>query len=173
MNGLQHTSIQPNGRQFLKLALITLAMLFLCGCSPDWWVGDGRGDWTLDLREGYAISKINSHEILFVHKDNPNDTGGTIVIPNYFIVTYQIHKQFICLEGIRTQGPSVSEEELDEMQLSYYLVNTNDGKVEGPYEDYDSFVNYCISVGVEIQRQGTVPCPDDKRIGGEDRGRFA
>ena len=152
LNGLLPTRIQRNGRMLLKVTVAALVLtLFLSACSVDWWVGDGRGDWTLDLYEGYGISKINSKEILLVHKENPNVTGGTVILPNYFVIAYQLHEPYICLEGIHTQKISVSEDELNDMVLSYYLVDTTNGEVIGPFESHDDFVERCSFLGLEIE----------------------
>ena len=152
LNGLLPTHIQQNGRMLLKATIAILVFtLFLCACSADWWVGDGRGDWTLDLYEGYAISKINSNEILLIHKEDPNNSGGSIILPNYFVIAYQLHKPYICLEGIHTQGLSASEDELNDMVLNYYLVDTTSGEEFGPFESYDDFIERCSSLGLNIE----------------------
>lgn len=152
LNGLLPIHIQQNGRMLLKVTIAVLAFaLLLSGCSADWWVGDGRGDWTLDLYEGYAISKINSNEILLVHKENPNDLGGSIILPNYFVMAYQLHEPYICLEGIHTQEISASEDELNDMVLGYYLVDATNGEIIGPFESYDDFAESCSSLGLEMK----------------------
>ena len=85
MNGLQHTNIQQNGQMLIKLLITMLIIsIALSSCSAEWWLGDGRGDWTLDLFEGYRIAKINSREIILARKMFPNDSGGAHVLPNYF-----------------------------------------------------------------------------------------
>lgn len=151
MSGLQLTHTLQNGSKLLKATIIVIVFtLLLNGCSIDWWVGDGRGDWTLNLQGGYAISKINSNEILLVHKNNPNDSGGTIVIPKYFVVAYQLYESYICLAGIRTQKISASEDELRETVLAYYLVETTNGEVVGPLKSYDELADYCSTIGLEI-----------------------
>ena len=158
MNGLLPTRIQLNGWMLLKVTVALLALtlaLFLSACSVDWWVGDGRGDWTLDLYEGYGISKINSKEILLVHKENPNDSGGSIILPKYYVIAYQLHEPYICLEGIHTQGLSASEDELSDMVLSYYLVDTTNGEVVGPFESREDFVESCSSLELEIEVEWT------------------
>ena len=152
LNGLLHIRTRQNGWILCKVTLAVLVLtLFTSGCSADWWVGDGRGDWTLDLNEGYAISKINSNEILLVHKANPNDSGGSIVLPNYFVTAYQLHESYICLEGVRTREISISEDELYDMALSYYLVDTTNDEVLGPFESRDDFVKRCSSLGLEME----------------------
>lgn len=152
LNGLLPIRIQLNGRMLLKVTIAALVLiLLLSACSVGWWIGDGRGDWTVDLYEGYGISKINSNEILLVHKEKPNDSGGSIILPNYFVIAYQLHKPYICLKGIRTQKISASEDELNDMVLSYYLVDTTKGEVIGPFESYNDFVERCSSLGLEIE----------------------
>ncbi len=154
MNGSLPTRIRQNGLKPLKLTIVALVFtLFLSACSAHWLVGDGRGDWTLDLYKGYAISKINSNEILFVHKENPNDSGGSIILPNYFVTAYQLHEPYICLEGIHTQKMSASEDELNGMVLCYYLVDTSNGEVMGPVESYDGFVEHCGSLKIKIETE--------------------
>ena len=148
LNGLLPIRIQLNGRMLLKLTIAALVLiLFLSACSVERWVGDGRGDWTLDLYEGYGISKINSNEILLVRKENPNDSGGSIILPNYFVIAYQLHEPYICLEGIHTQEISASEDELNDMVISYYLVDTTNGEVIGLFESDDDFMERCSSLG--------------------------
>ena len=148
------THTQPNGKMLLKLTCIILIIaLFLNGCSIHWWIGDGRGDWTLDLYEGYAISKINSREILLIHKEHLDDTGGAIVIPNFFVTGYQIKEPYIYLEGILTQEVLVSEEELKSVIRNYYLVNTTNDQIIGPLDCFDSLVDYCNSAEIDISEE--------------------
>lgn len=158
MNGLQPTPIRQNGRMFLKLTAVALiVILFLSACSSDWWVGDGRGDWTLDLCKGYAICKINSREIVLVYREDPNFPGGEFALPNFFVVAYQMYEPYICLEGIRTQKLSASEDELNRMELSYFLVDTTNAEVAGPFETHDDFAEYCSSVGLEVKNEWIKP----------------
>ena len=154
LSGLLPIHIQQNGRLLIKVTISVLVVaLSLCACSVDWWVGDARGDWTLELYEGYAISKINSNEILLIYKEDPNDFGGSIVIPNYFVLTYQLHEPYICLEGIRTQKMSISEDELNHKILSHYLVDTTNGDVVGPFESDEDFIQHCNSLGIELKNE--------------------
>ena len=152
LNGLQPIRIQQNGQWIIKatIAIVVFALL-LSACSAEWWFGDGRGDWTLDLYGGYAITKINSKEILFIFKEDPNDSGGSIIIPNYFVLAYQLYESNIFLAGINTQGMSASEDELNNGALSYYLVDAVNGKVIGPIESRDEFGDCCSSWGLELK----------------------
>ena len=151
--------IQQNGSAPIKaIVFIVILTLLLNGCSVgDQLVGDGRGDWTLSLRNGYAISKINSKEILLIHKKNDSDSNGSIVIPRYFITAYQLQEMFICLKGILTQGMIATEEELENMQLSYFLVNTATGEILGPYESEDEFRELCQLFSIKISDRWETP----------------
>lgn len=156
LNGMRSTRTQQNGQILVKVIIVALVLAsFLSGCSTDWCVGDGRGDWTLDLYKGYAISRINSNEILLIHKENPNDSGGSIVVQNYFVTAYQLHEPYICLEGICTKKIAASEDELNDQVLSYYIVDTSSGKVIGPFESYHDFEVCCTSLTLEIRNEWT------------------
>lgn len=158
MKAALSTQVFPKQQIRMKvLSLVLLCAMLFSGCSAYWWVGDGRGDWTLDLYNGYAISKINSKEILFVHKENPTDSGGSIVLSHYFVTAYQLYEPYICLAGIRTQGLSISDEELNSSIVSYCLVDTTTGKVSRLYTSIDAFIQYCDSIGLQINNEWISP----------------
>ena len=136
--------------------------LFLSSCSADWLVGDGRGDWILDLCEGYAIAKINSKEIVLVHKENPNDSGGSFVLSCYYVISYQLYEPYICLKGIPTQGTAAAEDELKSGARSYYLVDTSNDDVFGPFESYIDFAEYCNSLGFSPEEVWLLPTKPSK-----------
>jgi len=136
-------------RKITILTLVIVLLLFVSSRSPAWFLGEGRGDWTVTLNEGYAISKINSKEILLIHKNNPEDSGGTIVISNYFVLAYQQQNSYVCLKGICTQGKAITEDELSVSELSYFLVNTKTNSIIGPLKSSNDFVEQCRSLGIE------------------------
>lgn len=158
MIGSLLTRVRQNGRMLLNVKIAVLVLtIFLSSCSAEWWLGDGRGDWTLNLIDGYCIDKINSKEIVIIHKKNPNDLGGSFVVPRYFVTAYQVHEHYICLEGIHMQGLSISEDELNARVLSYYLIDTTNDEVIGPFESYDVFVEHCRSLALEIKDEWIQP----------------
>ncbi len=151
MSGMQHIPIQQHGRLFHRLwvFLLLIAILF-SGCSTQWWIGDGRGDWTQDLINNYAITKVNSREILLILKSSEDTSGGKIVIEHYFVKRYQVADSFILLEGVAMRGLSATEEELHSEALIYYAVDTVNNKIEGPLGSYDELKTYCASQSVSI-----------------------
>lgn len=144
----------------LCAVLVGLIAFLLGGCSDAtdyWWVGDGRGDWTLELCSGYAISKINSRQIALIHRENPESRGGSFVIENYHVVGYRLHEPYLCVEGIRTAGRTATDEELTSAALSYCLVDTASGQVFEPTESYGKFAKICGIYGLDTDEEWTKP----------------
>ena len=152
---MQRTHIQLNGKMCRRMITMILACsLLLSGCSTDfcdWLVGDGRGDWTLDLISGYCIVKVNSRCIEIGYKDDPEDSSCSNVIPLFFVTAYQIEDPYIAIEGIPTQKFSITDEELVSRNLNYYLIDTVKGTLDGPYETMDDFNIHCASFGLKIE----------------------
>ena len=136
-----------------KCLCVLLCIILLTGCSSDWLVGDGRGDWKIDLCAGYIICKINSNQIIIGYEKQPELAGGTIVIPNFFVTAYQIQGSYICIQGIRTQGSCITDEERLNGKLSYYLIDTVSGEVNGPYPSYIDFFEYCRTISLELAQE--------------------
>lgn len=138
----------------IRKSLCVLAcLILLTGCSADWFVGDGRGDWTIDLCAGYTICKINSNQILIGYEKQSELAGGTIVIPNFFVTAYQIQGSYICIQGIRTQGSCITEEERTGGRLCFYLIDTLSGETYGPYLSYIDFLEYCRTISLELAQE--------------------
>lgn len=135
-----------------KLLCSLLCLALLTGCSADWFVGDGRGDWTIDLCAGYSINKINSNQILVGYRKRP-DAPGHIVISNYYVTAYQIQGSYICLQGIRTQVSCITEEERTGGRLCYYLIDTVSGETYGPYLSYQEYTEYCAMIPLELGQE--------------------
>ncbi len=146
--------IRQNGKAFCRVLVTVLILLsVMCGCSADWLFGDGRGDWTVELCGGYTLTKVNGYEIVFGHKMDSPAAGSSILLPNCFISAYQVQEPYIFLEGIPTKSWAASEEELQSKTRNYYLVNTDNGEISGPYESFDALSNDCGSLAIEIPEE--------------------
>lgn len=142
MNGTLFIHIQQNGQKWISVSLIVLTVSsFLYGCTDGWISGEGRGDWSIELINGYEIDRINSNEKILGRKLNPGDSEGRIVLSNYYIIGYQLQDPYIILEGIPTAGLVVSDEELKASVLFYYLIDTSSDSINGPYASYDELKN--------------------------------
>ena len=163
MNGMRHTHIQQIGHWYIKLGVIILiCVLFFSSCSSYWLVGDGRGDWDYEIYEGYCIDKINSRQILLTHRNNPEDSGGTIIISKYFVTNYQLQEPYILVEGINTQSNSISDEELNNSVLTYYIVDTINGEVVGPLASYVELEEQCSVLSIDIDSEWNKPSNPNK-----------
>ncbi len=155
MNGMQHTNVRDRAHGYKVLATILVVMLIFSGCSSAWLglalLGDGQGDWEKEIFGGYSIVRINSREIVLAYKESPSDVGHSFAMENnYFITAYQAQEPYIFLEGIETQEWSISDEERENGVLCYYLCNTTDGEIVGPFTSKAAFTKYCASLEIEL-----------------------
>lgn len=118
--------------------IIMLSLLTACR----WFNADGfRGDWYLDIYGDYRLNRINSRTIC-IEKRDPK-LGGIGGVKNYFVTRYVVVDSFICVEGIRTKEWAISQEELDDHILSYYIIDTQNDVIAGPFDLVDSlFIEY-------------------------------
>lgn len=154
LNGMLPIHMRHNGQMLIKVIIVVLiAVLLLSGCSRDWIAGDGRGDWTVELCAGYSIVKINSRQICLGYKESLDAPGSSIIISNYFVTAYGMSDSYIFLKGIQTKEHTISNDERHNPEFVYYLVNTTDDDVIGPFEAYDDFLKLCSSLGLEIETE--------------------
>ena len=160
MIGNQDLRIKPNGRKLIEtISLLLVAVLVLGGCSAIELPEMGQGDWQIELIDGYYVTRVNSRAIKLTYKEKEDSLSSSIVLPNYYIKSYQIYKSFICLEGIRTEGRFATEEELENYSLSYYLVNTINNDTKGPFETLEEFKDICSSSEIHLIQEWIIPQP--------------
>ncbi len=142
-----------NRRALIRLLSITLLVCIcvsLSGCSLHSLVGDGRGDWTLELFGGYGIVKVNAYCINLVRLLE-DGAGSTYIIPNFFVQGFQTSEPYILLKGIRCEGEFATDEELKSTDYSFYLFNTADGMLAGPYASFDELAHSCADYALLVQ----------------------
>ena len=133
---------------FRKCYITLLILTFvLAGCS------EGRGDWRKELVAGYAISCINSKQIAIVHRENPDAVGSSFVIRNYYVTAYWCDDEFICVKGIPTDDAFVTDEELLGQYCLYYLIQTSNDTVFGPYSSELELFETCSMLGVSTKQE--------------------
>lgn len=151
MSGMLSIHTKQNGTLFLKMISIVLALVvFLCGCTHEcveWFFGDGRGDWELELINRYSIVKINSCDVI-LGKKHDDDSGWSIVL-GYYVTSYQIYQEYIYTEGIVKRGSSITDEELENPIIYYYIVNTLTDEIFGPFETYSDFLEQCDLLSIK------------------------
>ncbi|MBE6967255.1 MAG: hypothetical protein E7444_02290 [Ruminococcaceae bacterium] len=136
--------------KLLSVALLLCICVSLSGCSLHSLVGDGRGDWTLELFGGYAIVKVNSYCINLVRLLE-DGAGSTYIIPNFFVQGFQTSEPYILLKGIRCEGEFATDIERNATDYSYYLFNTADGMLAGPYASFDELAHSCADHALLVQ----------------------
>ena len=150
--------------RFLKLFAVILLVITICsacysGCYPKWVLDYGRGDWTLILINGYQINRINGHTIVLEYKENLDDISSHTVLENYYVKSYQIYDEYIFLEGIRTKEDRISDNELENNDLAYYVVNTLNHDVAGPFESLGELKIMCDNNSLKLQEEW-IPAKD-------------
>ena len=91
-----------------------------------------RGDWYLELTGGYQLDQVNSNCIVLEKKDAK--LGEQTVIQNYYVTRYCVEWPYICVEGIPTKDPFITDEEKRNYDVTYYVVDTERDIIEGPFQ---------------------------------------
>lgn len=140
-------------RALIRLLSVTLLLCIcvsLSGCSLHSLVGDGRGDWTLELFGGYGIVKVNAYCINLV-RQLEDGAGSTYIIPNFYVLGFQTSEPYILLKGIRCENTFATDVERSSTDYSYYLFNTANGMLAGPYASFDELASFCADHALLVQ----------------------
>lgn len=108
---------------------------------------EGR-DWSIPLNDHYTIVHINGHEIVLIYKHDPESASGKFVISNYFIKEYCTNEQFIGLKGIPTENSAATDEELQNGETVFYIVEFESGTVYGPFAEETAYRTMCRELGI-------------------------
>ena len=127
---------------------IILCTMILNGCAQ-WFLGDGRGDIKIPLKDEYYIFEVNSTCIDFCKK-SPEGSYHR-VIDRYFVTMFYVSDFYICLGGIHTESWSISEQERKHGSTAYYLYNTDTGDLDGPYWDLNVFESCCNTKDFSVE----------------------
>ena len=141
---MRHIFMQRPGNGRLKLFMLVFVCNFLItGC------GSVRGDWEINLTKNYYITRTNSRSIYLTHKESETDIGSSFVIErNYFVQAFCYNDRFIGLKGIHTELTAATDVEIESNDTSYYLIDTSDSKVYGPYFSAEKFEYKCIEYDI-------------------------
>ena len=126
-------------RKMIAFLLLIAFSFAVCGC---------QGDWRYDLMGGYAITRIDSKCISLVHYEEA-DGPGSYVSENFFVTDFCRNQRFIGVQGIPTADTFATDEELAQTERCFYLVDTMDGKIYGPYSDQQEWTAQSHAVGTE------------------------
>ncbi len=117
-----------------RIVIVLCIILFVCtiGCNKLFY--RGRGDWEINLVNGYRIDHFNASEIKLCKKQNKY---FEVVIENYYVTAYSMKEEYVFLEGIQTAGEYITDQEKETRILSYYALDTTDDSVIGPFDTAD------------------------------------
>ena len=135
------------------LLVITICSACLSSCYPKGLLDYGRGDWTLILINGYQINRINGYTIVLDYKENLDDISSHTVLENYYVKSYQIYYEYIFLEGISTKEDRISDSELENNDLTYYVVNSLNHDISGPFKSLNELKIMCNNNSLKLQEE--------------------
>ena len=157
---------------FYVIIFIFITVLFISLASNDKIIknffGDGRGDWTIKLTEQYSICRINKTEIFITYRENPEQLLQDSVLPNFSIVSYQMVNEYICLDGYERTEQINNDRNKQYNIKAYYLINTIDHNIYGPFRSDEEFFQFCKEISLIIspiwnrtRDKGSVRLPPD------------
>lgn len=135
-----------------RIVIVLCIILFVCtiGCNKLFY--RGRGDWEINLVNGYRIDHFNASEIKLCKKQNKY---LEVVIKNYYVTAYSMKEEYVFLEGIQTAGEYITDQEKEARILSYYALDTTDDSVIGPFDTADE-----LSKALDLSRIDWTPVTD-------------
>ena len=147
--------IKQNGSRITRLIALLIAMLMLTSCQA-------FQDWTYDkLPNGYEIVRINSEDIELEKVDGD---WSYIKIDRYILEfcyndSYIGIKRLMIDENLPYREAHI--EDMDASNFSYYLVDTVNDVVMGPYtaEEYENQIE-ALKVDAMCDWIKTVPMPE-------------
>lgn len=125
----------------MKIRLLFITLFLVVGLMIIFTIPLSKNDkWTINLVNDYVIKKENSDKIqLGILKDNKFYTkldGMTVGITDY-IAEFSYGKNYILLKCLDNE---------DDLTIKFYLVNSKDRKIYGPYLDYEEFNNKVLEM---------------------------
>ena len=140
-DGMPYIRMKHAGKKCKYFFCIIAILLMLCGC---------RGDWSIQLINGYSIDRINSREVCLCYKENPNSSRSTCVMYCYYITAYQVQEQYILLEGISTEESAATDKELESEERIYYYIDTVDHTISNPIQSKELLHDCCEELSIPI-----------------------
>ena len=136
--------------------------LSFCSCK----IESPTGDWSYDLPNEYSIQRLNPRQIVLVSSRGIRIDGQNAVTHNRI----ESYITSFCTDGKYVAVRHVNPSEVDFENYSgntfdkaaYFLVDTSNDELYGPFDTLDDFNNCCelIGVGQLSQWIDTYPMPN-------------
>ena len=159
---MRSTNVVKTGRKFLKgICVLVVSLILLSGCTKeetlDWLIGDFHKEdyWSETLCNDYLISRTSSQSISLCKQEGE---FLETIISGFCVTEYLVDEPYIYLMGIKGKGLWVTQEEIEGNLPVYYFVDTEDGRVRGPFNTYEDLQERCIKLDISISGEWvTVP----------------
>ena len=126
--------------------LIVCFMMILSGC--------GSNDYILEIGNGYAICRYSLTERGLSYNPSYNGEVWESRIEDYYVLSYFVYDEYIGLQGCYIpQLPNLSDKlnylsNLTVEDYYFYLVNSTDDMLSGPWRNENDFWEHCETIGI-------------------------
>ena len=133
-------------------------VMLLCGMVLAACVGPGRNDWQYNLPNAYCIQYINSRDILL--KDTDARSSSSSIVIDRYVTAFCYNDRFVGLQCVDV--PQDAAEEIDRTHPDFYLVDTQDDAVYGPFtEEVYRQTLEALKASEMCEWIATVPAPEN------------
>ncbi|MDD3242185.1 MAG: DUF3997 domain-containing protein [Eubacteriales bacterium] len=136
-------------RKILPL-LLCLALLSACAIGP------GASDWRYVLPNGYEMWRVNGCSIVIGYSQ---DDSGLEERIGAYVCAFCADERYV---GAQQVTPPETSDALDTSAPRYYLLDTQEGQLYGPYAQESEYLAQCAALGIQGLNDwvATRPSPD-------------
>jgi hypothetical protein len=145
----------------ITIGLIALFILFWFIMGMTIGIGPGLGDWSLKLPNNYEMWYISKQDIRIGYRDNSmlktsDDKGRMIGIPGN-VIEFCSNDRYVGAKQVDIQTENTY----------YYLLDTLEQNIDGPYSNESQFNNICSEMNVSglSKWEKTTPAPKNAIYG--------
>lgn len=130
----------------IAISVIIGMLMMQCGCGSD--------DYFMEIGNGYAICTVSPTDRGIGYRPNYNATIWETRIDDYYVVYYFVYDEYIGLQGCYIPPYPYHDEKLNylrnltEEDYYFYLINSTDDILLGPWRNQTAFGEQCEAVGI-------------------------
>lgn len=117
------------------------------GIDEEWLAQFGTDDWGYELPNGYEISRVNSNCVVL---GKNGDVFEQMV--DRYVVSFCYNQSFVGLQRIPLDDIAANEsidiQSYDRSSAEYYLVDTENDTIYGPYTEEEEYTEKCVELSV-------------------------
>ena len=137
-----------NTKLFFKiLGYTVLAIIIFSIALTIYSVFGPKEDFTTPIKNNYAIIKESSRSAYIINNSKGADPTKPVV--DSIIISYAVSGKYIAAK--QTAVPETADIKPDYTKYCYWLINTEDAQVLGPFNTDDEFNSKCLELQLEFK----------------------